>query len=84
MRDFAILTMLVRLGMRRGEVAGLRLDDIDWRAGEIVVRGKGIAIERLPLPAEVGEAIAVYLRDGRPPGFRAARCSCGSKRHVGR
>jgi len=68
-RDFAILTMLVRLGMRRGEVAGLRLDDIDWRAGEIIVRGKGARIERLPLPADVGEAIAVYLRDARPPGF---------------
>jgi integrase/recombinase XerD len=69
MRDFAILTMLVRLGMRRGEVAGLRLDDIDWRAGELVVRGKGDRIERLPLPADVGEAVAVYLRDARPAGF---------------
>jgi len=69
LRDFAILTMLVRLGMRRGEVAGLRLDDIDWRAGEIIVRGKGARIERLPLPDDVGEAIAVYLRDARPPGF---------------
>ena len=68
-RDFAILTMLVRLGMRRGEIAGLRLDDIDWRAGELVVRGKGQRLERLPLPADVGEAIAVYLRDGRPSGF---------------
>ena len=68
-RDFAILTMLVRLGMRRGEIAGLRLDDIDWRAGELVVRGKGQRVERLPLPADVGEAIAVYLRDGRPSGF---------------
>jgi integrase/recombinase XerD len=69
MRDFAIVTMLVRLGMRRGEVAGLRLDDIDWRAGEIIVHGKGARVERLPLPADVGEAIAVYLRDARPPGF---------------
>jgi len=69
MRDFAILTMLVRLGMRRGEVAGLRLDDIDWRAGELVVCGKGQRLERLPLPADVGEAIAVYLRHGRQPGF---------------
>ena len=68
-RDFAILTMLVRLGMRRGEIAALTLDDIDWRAGEIVVRGKGDRVERLPLPADVGEAIAVYLRDGRPTGF---------------
>ena len=69
MRDFAILTMLVRLGMRSGEVASLRLDDLDWRAGELIVRGKGDRFERLPLPADVGEAIAVYLRDGRPPGF---------------
>jgi integrase/recombinase XerD len=69
MRDFAIVTLLVRLGMRRGEIAVLRLDDIDWRAGEIIVRGKGARVERLPLPADVGEAIAVYLRDARPPGF---------------
>jgi integrase/recombinase XerD len=68
-RDFAILTMLVRLGMRSGEVVSLRLDDLDWHAGELIVRGKGDRIERLPLPADVGEAIAVYLRDGRPPGF---------------
>jgi site-specific recombinase XerD len=49
-RDFAILKMLVRLGMRRGEVAVLALDDIDWRSGEIVVRGKGARREQLPLP----------------------------------
>jgi site-specific recombinase XerD len=68
-RDFAMLVMLVRLGMRRGEVARLELEDLDWRAGEIVVRGKGARVERLPLPADVGEAIAEYLRDGRPTGF---------------
>lgn len=68
-RDFAIVTMLVRLGMRRGEIAVLTLDDIDWRVGEIVVRGKGARVERLPLPADVGEAVAVYLRDARPSGF---------------
>jgi site-specific recombinase XerD len=65
-RDFAILKMLVRLGMRRGEVAVLALDDIDWRSGEIVVRGKGARREQLPLPADVGEAIVGYLRHGRP------------------
>jgi integrase/recombinase XerD len=65
-RDFAIVTMLVRLGLRRAEVAALQLDDIDWRAGELVVRGKGGRIERLPLPVDVGEAIVAYLRDGRP------------------
>ena len=66
-RDFAVLTMLVRLGLRAGEVAKLQLDDIDWRAGEIVIaQGKGNRTERLPLPADVGEALAAYLRHGRP------------------
>ncbi|MCA1677655.1 MAG: site-specific integrase [Actinobacteria bacterium] len=65
-RDLAILTVLARLGLRAGEVAGLELDDVDWRAGEIVVRGKGRRSERLPLPADVGEAITAYLRRGRP------------------
>lgn len=65
-RDIAILIMLVRLGMRSGEVAKLRLGDIDWRAGEIVVRGKGSVVERVPLPTDVGRAVAAYLRHGRP------------------
>lgn len=65
-RDIAILTMLVRLGMRSGEVAKLRLDDIDWRAGEIIVRGKANCIERIPLPPDVGRAVARYLQGGRP------------------
>ena len=66
-RDFAILTMLVRLGLRAGEVAKLELHDIDWRAGEIVVaHSKGNRTERIPLPADVGEAVAAYLRHGRP------------------
>jgi len=70
-RDFAILTLLARLGLRAGEVAALTLDDLDWRAGEITVRGKGSRRERLPLPADVGEAIAGYLRAGRPEPFEA-------------
>jgi site-specific recombinase XerD len=66
-RDFAVLTMLVRLGLRAGEVAKLQLDDIDWRTGEIVIaHSKGDCTERLPLPADVGEAIAAYLHHGRP------------------
>lgn len=65
-RDYAIVLLLARLGLRRGEVAGLRLDDIDWRAGELTVSGKGNRIERLPLPVEPGEAIAAWLSDGRP------------------
>jgi integrase len=60
------LVLLSRLGLRAAEASALRLDDIDWRAGEIVVRGKGRTEERLPLPSDVGEAIASYLRRGRP------------------
>lgn len=65
-RDYAILVLLARLGLRAAEVAVLRLDDIDWRAGQIVVRGKGRTEELLPLPPDVGAAIAAYLRQGRP------------------
>jgi site-specific recombinase XerD len=65
-RDYAILVLLARLGLRAAEVAALRLDDINWRSGEIVVRGKGRTEERLPLPSDVGEAIVAYLRHDRP------------------
>jgi integrase/recombinase XerD len=64
-RDFAILTMLSRLGLRAGEVAALQLGDVDWRAGEVLIRGKGSRQERLPLPADVGEALAGWLARGR-------------------
>jgi integrase/recombinase XerD len=69
-RDFAVLTVLVRLGLRAGEAARLALDDIDWRAGEIVVRGKANCSERLPLPTDVGEAVAACLERGRPASAR--------------
>jgi integrase/recombinase XerD len=65
-RDFAILTVLARLGLRRGEVASLSVDDVDWRAGEIAVSGKGGRRDRLPLPVDVGMAVADYCRRGRP------------------
>ncbi|HEX9518198.1 MAG TPA: tyrosine-type recombinase/integrase [Streptosporangiaceae bacterium] len=65
-RDYAIVLLLARLGLRAGEVAALRLDDADWYHGEIVVRGKADRHERLPLPADVGAAVAAYLRRGRP------------------
>jgi integrase/recombinase XerD len=71
-RDVAILTLLARLGLRANEVAALRLDDIDWRAGEVRIRGKGPRVDRLPLPADVGEALVDYLRHGRP--------RCGDRR----
>jgi integrase len=67
-RDHAVMLLLARLGLRAGEVAALTLDDLDWRAGEVIVRGKGDRIERLPLPVDVGEALVAYLRDGRPTG----------------
>lgn len=65
-RDLAILTLMVRFGLRRGEVAGLRLDDIDWRAGTIIVAGKGASVERMPLPADVGLRLVEYLASARP------------------
>jgi integrase len=65
-RDLAIVTVLSRLGLRAGEVAGLELKDFDWHHGELVVCGKGARRDRLPLPADVGEAVVAYLADGRP------------------
>lgn len=65
-RDFAMLTLLSRLGLRSGEVAGLGLGDIDWECGEITVTGKGHRRDRLPLPDDVGQALVDYLRHGRP------------------
>jgi integrase/recombinase XerD len=65
-RDFAVLVVLARLGLRANEVAALRVDDVDWRAGEITVHGKGNRTDRLPLPVDVGRAIAGYCRRGRP------------------
>jgi integrase/recombinase XerD len=65
-RDHAILMLLARLGLRGGEVSALTLDDIDWEHGEIAIRGKGQRLARLPLPADVGVAIADYLRRDRP------------------
>ncbi len=65
-RDYAILLLLARLGLRGGEVVAMELGDLHWRAGELTVRGKGGRHDRLPLTVEVGEAVAAYLRRGRP------------------
>jgi len=65
-RSYAILLLLVRLGLRASEVANITLDDIDWEAGEIIIRGKGSRRDRLPLLYDVGKAMATYLRHGRP------------------
>ena len=66
LRDFAMLMLMSRVGLRAGEVAGLRLDDIDWRSGELIIVGKGHRHDRLPLSRDVGQAIADYLQRGRP------------------
>jgi site-specific recombinase XerD len=66
-RNYAILLLLARLGLRAGEVVALTLEDLDWEAGLITVRGKGKRVAQLPLPVEVGTALADYLRQARPP-----------------
>ncbi len=65
-RDYAILLLLARLGLRAGEVVALQLEDINWRAGEILVRGKGLLHDWMPLPPDVGQALVSYLRRDRP------------------
>ena len=71
-RDYAILLLLARLGLRAGEIVGLTLDDIDWQAGSILITGKLGNSTVLPLPADVGEAISSYLLNGRPRAFNQA------------
>jgi integrase/recombinase XerD len=65
-RDYAILLLLARLGLRAGEVVQLELEDIDWNVGCVSVQGKGGQHSVLPLPADVGAAIVAYLKHGRP------------------
>src|SRR3954451_22108488 len=80
-RNFAIMMLVARLGLRSIEVARLKLRDVDWRAGELVVRGKGRRQDRLPLPAEVGEALVAYLSGGRCVDRRCVdRCPEGGRR----
>lgn len=80
-RDYAIVMLLARLGLRSIEIARLELGDVDWRAGELLIRGKARRLDRLPLPVEVGEALAGYLRDGRPPTeHRAVFVTCRAPR----
>lgn len=64
-RNYAMLLLMARLGLRSPEVIAIRLEDLDWRAGEILIRGKGRVHDRMPLPPDVGEAIVEYIRNGR-------------------
>ena len=66
LRDYAIVLALKRMGLRAREVAGLTLDDVDWRSGIVVISGKGGRRDQLPLPRDVAEAVIAYLRNGRP------------------
>lgn len=66
LRNQSMLALMHRLGLRAGEVGALRLEDIDWRAGLLTVRGKGARCDQLPLPADVGKLLAAYLRHARP------------------
>jgi len=80
-RDFAIMMLVARLGLRSVEVARLELRDVEWRAGELVVRGKARRQDRLPLPADVGEALVGYLARGRvPAGTRRLFLTCTAPR----
>ncbi len=72
-RDYTVLLLLARLGLRAGEVVAMTLDDIDWEAGELTVRGKGGREDRLPIPRDVGQAMATYLRQGRPQNCSTRR-----------
>lgn len=65
-RDLAVIVCLLRLGLRCGEVAALRLDDLDWANGTVTVHGKGNRVDLLPLPVDVGQPLVAYLRHGRP------------------
>jgi len=71
-RNYAMLLLLARLGLRASEVANLSLEDINWRAGELQIRGKGARVDHLPLPQDVGQALTTYLQKGRP--------NCSSRR----
>jgi site-specific recombinase XerD len=80
-RDFAMLTLLARLGLRSAEVARLALKDVDWRCGELAIQGKARRRDRLPSPTEVGEALAAYLVDARPrTGCRQVFITCRAPR----
>jgi site-specific recombinase XerD len=75
--------LLARLGLRAGEVAHLCLEHIDWRAGEVCVRGKGSRLDRLPLPQDVGQAIADYLKRGRFGGSSRRVFLCSNAPYEG-
>jgi integrase len=83
MRDRAVLLLLVRLGLRPGDIVAMRLEDIEWADGTLLVRGKARREVRLPLPQDVGDALLIYLEKGRPSRPKHCRCRFGSRRYHG-
>ncbi len=81
-RNYAMLLLMARLGLRAPEVVAIQLDDIDWRTGEILIRGKGKLHDRMPLPPDVGEAIVDYIRNGRAGHSRALFVSARTPHHA--
>lgn len=81
-RDFAIMTLIARLGLRSIEVSRMELDDLDWRSGEVLIRGKAARLDRLPMPTDVGEALVCYLCD-RPSLPRIRRVFLTDRAPVG-
>ena len=82
-RDYAILMLVARLGLRSIEVARLQVGDVDWRAGQLIVRGKGSRRDGMPLPCDVGRALAEYLAEVRPQtSLRAVFISCKAPRRA--
>jgi integrase/recombinase XerD len=79
-RNYAMLLLMGRLRLRAPEVIAIQLDDIDWRAGEILIRGKGRLHDRMPLPADAGETIVEYIRNGRKATL--ALCSFPGRRRT--
>jgi len=75
-RNYAMVLLLARLGLRAQEVVRIQLEDLDWRSGEIIVRGKGARQDRLPLPCDVGEALADYIRFDRTSTSRTLFVTC--------
>jgi integrase/recombinase XerD len=80
-RSYAILLLMTRLGLRAPEVIAIQLDDINWRTGELLIRGKGKLHDRMALPPDVGEAIVDYIRNGRPGNSRVLFLSARTAHH---
>lgn len=83
LRDYAILLLLSRLGLRACEIVRLKLDDFDWQKGEMIIHGKGSRLNRFPLPQDIGDALVQYLKKGRPSCPTRAFFICSQAPYTG-